>query len=444
MVTFVLLEAENHSSLMELIEYATIKSMKFTVATDVNKLLPSCNGDSTDKAQLATETNSCTGESVVASTNAGKIAEAPVQSREGTASDTGTISAALLLEESASGHFQNVKREANDQMDAWENDTPFIPIANHHDTSWAALGNLSDKDHLKDGDALSPETIDWSTVTPVIEAVEKAQSGEITDIVNATSQLSQLTVSVAMVCSSLIQQMYSMKRSFIALQCQVSKKVDTNYKSAQGLKFCLDNQRQHWILPAHPPFVELDMTNELRHFTPPTRAASREYLVMIDFFRRVLLKLHSNPPEIRRYAVRLQNFGRDSLLDLPEEIVQFFINFALDGLGLRADELRRGQKELLIGSNNDFWIRLGVDDTSREKEWDRRMELLGSWPSHARAAVSQAMEDVRRYVVIDGKLRPPPKRAAERSSSTRSAKHARSEENDDDDLDGDVKGVTFA
>ncbi|RCN40453.1 hypothetical protein ANCCAN_13612 [Ancylostoma caninum] len=72
------------------------------------------------------------------------------------------------------------------------------------------------------------------------------------------------------------------------------------------------------------------------------------------------------------------------------------------------------------------------------------MELLGSWPSHARAAVSQAMEDVRRYVVIDGKLRPPPKRAAERSSSTRHAKHARSEENDDDDLDGDVKGVTFA
>ncbi|KHJ82658.1 hypothetical protein OESDEN_17647 [Oesophagostomum dentatum] len=68
------------------------------------------------------------------------------------------------------------------------------------------------------------------------------------------------------------------------------------------------------------------MTNELRQFTPPTRAASREYLVMIDFFRRVLLKLHSNPPEIRRYAVRLQNFGRDSLLDLPEEIVQFFIS----------------------------------------------------------------------------------------------------------------------
>ncbi|VDM70761.1 unnamed protein product, partial [Strongylus vulgaris] len=93
------------------------------------------------------------------------------------------------------------------------------------------------------------------------------------------------------------------------------------------------------------------MTNELRHFTPPTRAASREYLVMIDFFRRVLLKLHSNPPEIRRYAVRLQNFGRDSLLDLPEGIVQFFISFALDGLGLRADELRRGQKELLIGSH---------------------------------------------------------------------------------------------
>lgn len=57
------------------------------------------------------------------------------------------------------------------------------------------------QDHLKDGDALSTEAIDWSTVTPVIEAVEKAQSGEITDIVNATSQLSQLTVSVAMVVS---------------------------------------------------------------------------------------------------------------------------------------------------------------------------------------------------------------------------------------------------
>ncbi|VDM83653.1 unnamed protein product, partial [Strongylus vulgaris] len=77
------------------------------------------------------------------------------------------------------------------------------------------------------------EAIDWSTITPVVEAVEKAQSGDIADIVNATSQVSQLTVSVAMLCSSLIQQMYAIKRSFVALQCLVSKKVDTNYKSAQ-------------------------------------------------------------------------------------------------------------------------------------------------------------------------------------------------------------------
>ncbi|KAK6745443.1 hypothetical protein RB195_011896 [Necator americanus] len=441
MVTFVLLEAENHSSLMELIEYATIKSMKFTVATDVNKLLPTCNGDTTERAQLATETNSCTGDSIVTNTNVNKATEPSSHANDGRGSEPGTISAALLLEESATAQFHNVKKETNDAIDSWENDAAFVIGTNHDTVTWSA-GSSHEREHLKDGDTLNSETIDWSTVTPVLEAVEKAQSGDIPDIVNATSQLSQLTVSVAMVCSSLIQQMYSIKRNFIALQCQVSKKVDTNYKSAQGLKFCLDNQRQHWILPAHPPFVELDMTNELRHFTPPTRAASREYLVMIDFFRRVLLKLHSNPPEIRRYAVRLQNFGRDSLLDLPEEIVQFFINFALDGLGLRADELRRGQKELLIGSNNDFWIRLGADDNAREKEWDRRMELLGSWPSHARAAVSQAMEDVRRYVVIDGKLRPPPKRAAERASSSRSAKHARSEENDDDDLDMDVKGTT--
>ncbi|VDK77021.1 unnamed protein product [Cylicostephanus goldi] len=99
------------------------------------------------------------------------------------------------------------------------------------------------------------EAIDWSTITPVVEAVEKAQSGDIADIVNATSQISQLTVSVAMLCSSLMQQIYTVKRNFVALQCLVSKKVDTNYKSAQGLRFCLDNQREHWILPAHPPFV---------------------------------------------------------------------------------------------------------------------------------------------------------------------------------------------
>ncbi|KHJ76888.1 hypothetical protein OESDEN_23492 [Oesophagostomum dentatum] len=96
-----------------------------------------------------------------------------------------------------------------------------------------------------------------------------------------------------------------------------------------------------------------------------------------------------------------------------------------------------------MGSNNDFWLRLGDDEAAREKEWDRRMELVGSWPSHARAAISQAMEDVRRYVVVDGKLRPPPKRAADRIPA-RSAKHARCEENDDEDLDGDSKGITFA
>ncbi|ETN72324.1 hypothetical protein NECAME_04503 [Necator americanus] len=268
--------------------------MKFTVATDVNKLLPTCNGDTTERAQLATETNSCTGDSIVTNTNVNKATEPSSHANDGRGSEPGTISAALLLEESATAQFHNVKKETNDAIDGWENDAAFVIGTNHDTVAWSA-GSSHEREHLKDGDTLNSETIDWSTVTPVLEAVEKAQSGDIPDIVNATSQLSQLTVSVAM--------------------------------------------------------VELDMTNELRHFTPPTRAAS---------------------------------------------------HFALDGLGLRADELRRGQKELLIGSNNDFWIRLGADDNAREKEWDRRMELLGSWPSHARAAVSQAMWVIACFIVITG------------------------------------------
>ncbi|KAK6755500.1 hypothetical protein RB195_014083 [Necator americanus] len=61
-----------------------------------------------------------------------------------------------------------------------------------------------------------------------------------------------------------------------------------------------------------------------------------------------------------------------------------------------------------------FWIGLGPTEQAREQEWERRMLLLATWPSKIRTSLSHALDDLRRYVLVDGKLRPPPKNCKKR------------------------------
>ncbi|VDK62017.1 unnamed protein product [Cylicostephanus goldi] len=146
MVTFVLLEAENHSSLMELIEYATIKSMKFSVATDLSKLFPSTSADA-EKVQQPNGVTVTTSGSNAASTSAKKATTETAASStlEGRGSESGTISAALLLEESTSANFENVKKEAS-EMDGWENEASTTAVLNLLDSSaWSTAGTASER-----------------------------------------------------------------------------------------------------------------------------------------------------------------------------------------------------------------------------------------------------------------------------------------------------------
>ncbi|EYC07272.1 hypothetical protein Y032_0071g563 [Ancylostoma ceylanicum] len=259
------------------------------------------------------------------------------------------------------------------------------------------------------------EGIEWTSMKPLLELVERSRSGNISDMINAIQQLAQATVSLSVFCSALYEKLKVSQRTIDTLQYQLVKKTDSSHSIQPSLKFSAKNLRSHWVLPAQYPFVELDLASELREYIAPTRASQKESLVITDFFRRILKKIHTNPPDIREYAVRLQYSGKKaSIKDLPEPVVKFLVDFAMDASGLKADELIIGAKEKLMGSNNSFWLGLGPSEHAREQEWERRMLLLATWPSKIRTSLSHALDDLRRYVLVDGKLRPPPKNCKKR------------------------------
>ncbi|KAL6725719.1 hypothetical protein Aduo_007753 [Ancylostoma duodenale] len=128
MVTYVLLEAETHSGLMDLIQYSTIKSMKFTVATDLRKLFPCGCTEPTEKSHFIAETSSSAGDSTSNYT----------QRPENTPCQPASVPAAMLLEESTPS-TNTVKREGGDAMETWENEPAMVPSTNRDFTSSDAI-----------------------------------------------------------------------------------------------------------------------------------------------------------------------------------------------------------------------------------------------------------------------------------------------------------------
>ncbi|VDP61717.1 unnamed protein product [Heligmosomoides polygyrus] len=101
----------------------------------------------------------------------------------------------------------------------------------------------------------------------------------------------------------------------------------------------------HITLPENRRFTAENFTKSWSFFSndgegPPAAAKTTETHIM-DFCRFYFIKACNSVVEIQRYACRLTGkHGKDATLgDLPEDIVNFMIDFVVDAIGLGDEDI---------------------------------------------------------------------------------------------------------
>ncbi|RCN48328.1 hypothetical protein ANCCAN_05617 [Ancylostoma caninum] len=179
----------------------------------------------------------------------------------------------------------------------------------------------------------------------------------------------------------------------------------------EGVQFSYDNvKNEKWVLYAAHPFQNTDLVKHLMEYVPSKRIKHKIYLVIVDFFRKVLKRMCCPPEAIQDYAVRQLGGGKKrEISDLPGNILDFLIRFGVAAIGLGAKELENGEIESLRGTSNSFWLRLGPDEIMREAKYNFLMMEKQKWMINTRKAIADALDDLRSYTLQNGELIPPKK-----------------------------------
>ncbi|CAJ0596836.1 unnamed protein product [Cylicocyclus nassatus] len=457
MVTYVLLEAETQSTLMDLIHYATAKALKFTVSEELRKIFPcKCAETSDSRVEMS-----------------GSSADSPAilfeQKSEMPSSHFTfpSLSAAQLLEDA--NPTSTVKQELDRAAQSWENE-PMRSMDTNPDSMSSEISleervqqleatvrkmdirvlTLEHASHV----GLPSTNHDGAQASNIYESNRKRKHYMPLPEAHQVASTSQAKMgedcSSSVPCPPQRLQPVLVRNGFgervgskvrSSINYQEGRDEDSHHTEDMllnklmsledelmrlsqfknqrllaeamllGTMFKYENLRREHVLNYGPPFKVVDLNELLRGYAVPKRAQQNVSLQIIDFCRYYFKQACApDPSDIWNYAYRLSRVSRSSTLnDLPSVVIDTIADFILDALNLDSCVLHGSRLAFLRDSQDSFWLSLGESEEERERTFEELLERKSFWTNETRTLIAQALEDIRYYRLYQGILIPPKK-----------------------------------